>query len=141
MRWPGARRGQIAWRGRTERRGPRRAAPVTDARRDPSRSVEGLRREGSDEEGGHLLTEDGVVGAVEERGGLTSAGDAGVVEGLDEVGGKGTDGDVAEDADGRRRDVGGAVLGLQEEDGHLGSSNGGGGAVIAAAATGGDALG
>src|SRR5690242_1262709 len=129
------------------RGGPRTSArlPVhapTRMRRDRARPRRRVSRsEGPDEEGGHLLSEDGVAGAVEKGRGLAASGDGAVVEVLDEVGGEGAGGDIAEDACGRRRRVAGALGGLQQEDGHLGTGDGGGGAVVTAAAASGDALG
>ena len=110
-------------------------SPV-QARRRVARAVLGL-----EEENCHLGPRHGAAGAVVTA--AAAAGDGFRVELLDPVDGKGGRGracDVVENARAGGRRVGGAVLGLQQEDGHLGAGHRIVAAVVAAAASRGDAV-
>ena len=96
---------------------------------------------GLEEKDRHLGSRHGIAGAV--VAGAAAVGDGLAVELLDPVDGKGGRGrafDVREDARAGGRRVGGAVLGLQQEDGHLCAGDRVVAAVVAGSASGRDAV-
>ena len=93
---------------------------------------------GLEQEHGHLRPGHGIAGAVVAR--AATGRDALGRKLLDPGGELARAGHVVEDAGARGRRVGGSVLGLQQEDGHLGACDGVVAAVVAAAASGGDAI-
>ena len=116
------RRGRAFDVGEEARAGGRRVA----------RSVLGL-----EQEHGHLRPGHGIAGTVVAR--AATGRNALGRKLLDPWGELARAGHVVEDAGAGGRRVGGPVLGLEQEDGHLGACDGVVAAVVAAAASGGDA--
>ena len=116
--------GRRCWRPARRRRSP-------SPRRSVDAAVQAL-----EQKDGHLLAGHGRPGTVPEGVREAAAGDALGVELLDPGGGEVPHVHVGEDRSGRRRrNVIGAVLGLQEKDGHLRPGHRGIGAVVVVVAS------